>query len=251
MVKIRIQSPCKADPSKGENDVGDFLLSNARFDEDVKRLKDENVAIVDYVKCPGNTKTLTKFGNDAIADAKDDYDYLILMHSDVDLSIYDFVKHLLETKDRYDIVGVAGTKKLFISQSPLTWFTGSHKYPKERYGRITHNHDGMMLESFFNREKSETVDTEVITIDGLLMCLNKKVMTNEKARFDEQFTYDFYDLDFCLNVQVNTDLKIGVFVQPTIHQSLGKSVLTEDYLIPERKFRAKWNDLISGKNKQS
>lgn len=245
MLKIKIAIPCK--------DSADSILltKNSRTKEEIEQLKKENIAEIHIVTNLNNTYTLTQFGNKMIEESKDYYDYLILMHADVDLSLNEFVKHLIETKDKYDIVGLAGTKKLFISQSPLTWFTGSHKYPKERYGRITHNHDGMMLESFFSRDKPDVFDTEVLTIDGLLMCFNKKTLQNEKARFDEQFTYDFYDLDFCLNAQVNTDLKIGVFVQPTIHNSLGKSVLTEEYLDPERKFRIKWNDLVSGKNKEN
>ena len=243
MLKIKIAIPCKEDADNI------LLLSNPRSKEEIEQLEKEDIAKIDISTIPNNTLTLTQFGNKFIQESKDEYDYLILMHSDVDLSLNEFVKHLIEVKDKYDIVGLAGTKKLFISQSPLTWFTGSHKYPSERYGRITHNHDGMMIESFFNKEKPDVFDTEVITIDGLLMCLNKKTLQNEKARFDEQFTYDFYDLDFCLNAQINTDLKIGVFVQPTIHKSLGKSVLTEEYLNPERKFRAKWSDLVSGKYK--
>lgn len=244
MLKIKIAIPCKDDASKV------LITSNVSHTEEIERLKSEDIADIDLYVQANNTETLTQFGNKMIEECKDTYDYLVLMHSDVDFSLMNFVSQLRETKEKYDIVGMAGTKKLFISQSPLTWFTGSHKYPEDRYGRITHNHDGMMLESFFNREKPDIVDTEVITIDGLLMCLNKKTMQNDKARFDEQFTYDFYDLDFCLNVQVNTDLKIGVFVQPTIHNSLGRSVLTEEYLVPERKFRAKWNYLVSKKDQK-
>jgi len=245
MLKIKIAIPCKDGPEKI------LLTSNERTFDELKKLKEENIAEIEIVTNPNNTLTLTQFGNKQIEESKNSFDYLILMHADVDVSIYDFVKHLIATADKYDVVGLAGTKKLFISQSPLTWFTGSHKYPDERYGRITHNHDGMMLESFFSRKHPDVFDTETITIDGLLMCLNKKTLQNEKARFDEQFTYDFYDLDFCLNAQVNTDLKIGTFVQPAIHNSLGKSVLSEEYLIPERKFRAKWNDLVSGKKKKN
>ena len=243
MLKIQIRIPCK----DGEENI--LLSKNPRTAEDIDKLEKEGIASVSISNYPNNKLTLTQFGNKAIEESKD-CDYLILMHSDVDVSIYDFVKQLVNTKDKYDIDGLTGTKKLFLSQSPLTWFTGSHKYPKDRYGRITHNHDGMMLESFFNKEKPDVFHTEVVTIDGLLMCLNKKTMQNEKARFDEQFTYDFYDLDFCLNIQANTDLKIGVFVMETIHNSLGKSVLTEEFLVPERKFRAKWNDFISGNKKQ-
>ena len=243
MAKIKIAIPCK----NKKEDI--LLLKNDRTAKDMERLRVEESVQIDLEYIDNNVLTLTQFGNKFLNECKDaSYDYLIFMHADVDLSIYDFVKHLLDVKDKYDIVGVAGTKKLFVSQSPLTWFTGSHKFPQDRYGRITHDHGGMMLESFFNREKPDVADTDVVTIDGLLMCFNKKIIQDEKTRFDEQFTYDFYDLDFCMNVQFNTDYKIGVFVQPTIHNSLGKSVLTEEYLIPERKFRQKYQDKFGKKD---
>lgn len=238
MLNIKIAIPCKGSSKEV------LLFNNPRFLEERKKLKDEGIACIDTVANVNNTYTLTQFGNKMIDESKNDYDYLILMHSDVDLSIYDFVKKLIETKDKYNIVGMAGTKKLFISQSPLTWFTGSNRFKDDRYGRITHNMDGFFVESFFNENKKEVKDTEVLTIDGLLMCLDKATMQNEKARFDEQFTYDFYDLDFCLNVQTNTDLKIGVIVLPTIHYSVGKAVLDEKFLVPERKFRLKWNEKL-------
>ena len=106
-----------------------------------------------------------------------------------------------------------------------------------------------MIETFFNRADPSALDTEVVTIDGLLMCFNKKTMQNEKARFDERFTYDFYDLDFCLNVHFNTDLKIGVFVMPTVHNSMGRSILKEEYKIPDKMFHDKWNEFIKTKEK--
>lgn len=232
MVKIRIEIPSK------DNDI--LLRKNGSMKAEVEQLKKENIADIDILYCQYNTLTLTQFGNKAIEECKEDYDYLILMHSDVSLSLYNFVKHLVKTEGRYDIVGVAGTKKLLISYSPLTWFTGSHNYPNDRYGRVTHNHNGIMIESFFNKADPTALDTEVVTIDGLLMCFNKKTMQNEKARFDERFAYDFYDLDFCLNVRINTDLKIGVIIMPTVHNSLGRSILKEEYKIPDKMFHDKW-----------
>ena len=238
MLNIKIAIPCKGSSEEV------LLFNNPRFLEERKKLKDEGVACIDTIANVNNTYTLTQFGNKMIDESKNDYDYLILMHSDVDLSIYDFVKKLIETKDKYDVVGMAGTKKLFISQSPLTWFTGSNRFKEDRYGRITHDHDGFMVESFFNEKKKDVTDTEVLAIDGLLMCLDKKVLNDPKTRFDENFTYDFYDLDFCINVQLNTDYKIGVIVLPTIHKSVGKAVLDKEFLVPERKFRVKWNDRL-------
>lgn len=240
MLKVKIAIPSK----DGVESI--LLTSNPKTKEDIDRLKNEEIAVVDVFLNIENKYTLTEFGNKMIEESKNDYDYLILMHSDVYLSLYEFVKRLADSNRKYNVVGVAGTKKLNISQSPLTWFTGSHRFPDDRYGRIIHECGELLAESFFNKNKHADVsDTEVLTIDGLLMCLDKKTMQSENVRFDTTFTYDFYDLDFCLNVQTNTELKIGVFVIQTIHKSLGKSVLTEEYLIPERKFRMKYQKFLA------
>lgn len=239
MLKIRIAIPSKD---------GEVLLrKNRKLKDEVEQLKSEGIADISIQYRIFNDLTLTKFGNSTIEECKDDYDYLILMHSDVSLSLYDFVKALIKNREKYDIVGVAGTRKLFLSHSPLTWFTGSNNYPNERYGRITHEHGGILLESFFNKADPYALDADAVAIDGLLMCLNKKTMQNEKARFDEQFTYDFYDLDFCVNVSFNTDLKIGILVVPTLHLSVGKSVLTEEFMIPDKKFHDKWDAFLNQK----
>lgn len=238
MTNIRIVIPCQKEASTC------FLTSHTDTNEGIEKLKKEEIAEVKIDVFANNTLTLTQLYNKAIDESKDSVDFLVLMHSDVYFELYDFVKRLIENKDKYDVVGFAGTKKISLSNSPLTWFTGSSKFPDERYGKVIQNMNGHYEQSFFNFAHPEVKDTEVLTIDGLLMCLNKKVLESG-IRFDEQFTYDFYDLDFCFSIQTQTDFKIGVFVDnKLLHESVGRSVLTKEFLEPERKFRMKWQNLL-------
>lgn len=161
----------------------------------------------------------------------------ILIHGDVQFDSYSIIKRYLEIKDKYDLIGLAGAKKIKVSQSPLTWFTASKDYPDERYGIVKHDNFG---ESFFNGESHPDVkDTRVAAVDGLCMILGSNII-NSDITFDEQFKYDFYDLDFCMNCNMNYKFKIGVMVEPVYHKSVGMSVLSIPFLEVEKVFKAKW-----------
>lgn len=188
-----------------------------------------------------NNKTgLPKVYNDFLEDSRSKkLDAVILCHSDVVFDYRSIIAHYLSVCGKYDIVGFAGTKKIDLKISPLTWFTGSKNFPSERFGKVFHTQFNLG-ESFFNIHSPSVSDTEVCTIDGLCMILGKKVLENPKIRFDEQFLFDFYDLDFCLSAVINHKLKIGVIVDRIIHKSVGTSVLQPKFLDQEKKFREKW-----------
>ena len=233
MLKIKIAIPCKEG-----NDT--CFLDRDETRKEIEELKSAEIADIDLSINRGNTLTLTQFGNKFINECKNDFDYLILMHSDVLFSLKTFVNKLIEVKDKYDVIGFAGTKKLTLNESPLTWFTGSNIFFDKRYGQVTQKVGNEYVSSLFNATDPNTTDTEVVTIDGLMMCLSRKAMQSD-VLFDEQFTYDFYDLDYCLSIQTKTTLKIGVIVQSDlVHESPGAAILNEKYLIPEGKFRTKW-----------
>src|SRR6478736_3367744 len=75
---------------------------------------------LDTTFCLKNDKPLTVRYNEAIRDAlNDDTDCLILVHDDVTLE-EDPIPKLEKLFDRFDLVGVAGTKKIEL-KSPALW----------------------------------------------------------------------------------------------------------------------------------
>jgi len=220
----------------------DFNVSN----EKLEYIEKEYHLGVEYNIYRNNREKLTVLYNRLLERAKNDNtcEMILMMHGDVSFDFVEFIKRYCQIKDKYDIIGFAGTKKIDTGFSPLTWFTGSLGFPEERYGRITHSDIMFSGESFFNMTKPNVLDTNVITIDGLFICINRKVI-DSGIRFDERFSFDFYDIDFCFNALLNYKLKIGVMVFPTKHKSVGRSILQTKYLEPEKIFKEKYNLLKS------
>lgn len=171
-----------------------------------------------------------------------DFDYLILLHSDVVLNIDSFIQHLQEIDGKYDLIGLAGTKKLNASHIPLNWFTGSNLFTECRYGDVTMVENGKQRRSIYNKEK-EIRDTQVVCIDGLCLIISKKLIESG-LRFDENIApFDFYDTDISFQAIFKYKAKVGVMVEPVFHESVGKGILKEQFLEYDKKFKEKWKSI--------
>ena len=185
-----------------------------------------------------NNLPLSKIYNAEIE--RDTYDLIALRHSDVKFNFVEFAQKLTNIKDKYDVIGLCGCSKLVASQTPLNWFCGSRPCPEHRWGCVTHGEIGNQT-TFFNSHSPNISDHEVACIDGLFIMLSKKAV-DSGLRFDESVgKYDFYDTDISFQAVINYKLKIGVIIQKDLqHYSLGKSILSEDFLVNEYIFRSKW-----------
>lgn len=190
------------------------------------------------VKCiSNNTKSLPDVYNSEI-DAR--FDYVVLMHADVKLDIASLESHVTAVADKYDVIGLCGTSIMNVSQSPLNWWTGSNPTPQSKWGCVCHGELGNQV-SYFSAHSPTTLDHEVACIDGLCIILTKKAILSG-LRFDPLFKYDFYDSDISFQTVMKYNLRLGVIVEKSLqHYSVGKSILTSDFLKHELDFRKKWN----------
>lgn len=175
-----------------------------------------------------------------------DFDYVVLSHADVKFDTVSFINHLIMIDGKYDMVGLAGTKNLNASASPLNWFVGSNQFPYSRYGDVTMLQDGNKeIRCWYNALYPDVKDTEVVCIDGLCIILSKKLI--EKGfRFDESIApYDFYDTDSSFQVIFNYRGKLGVMIEPVFHASEGMGILKPEFLEDEQKFREKWKSYFT------
>ena len=192
-------------------------------------------------KIPNNTEKLTTIYNRIIEKHKDDNtDFLILMHADVYINVNSLIAHIERCKEQYDVMGLCGCSKMSVSQSPLNWWTGSNPFPEHKWGCVTHGELGNQT-SFFNKHLPHVKDHAVSCIDGLCIILSKKAIQSG-MRFDENFAFDFYDTDLSFQCVMKYKMKLGVLVEDSLnHYSVGKSILTKDFLKHEIYFRKKWN----------
>lgn len=160
------------------------------------------------------------------------------MHHDVNLDIFQLIHDLDIIKNKYDVIGLCGTEVLNVSQSPLNWFTGSAQTPNKRWGCVTHGE--VNSQSFYNIDRANIKDHSVACIDGLCIIFGQNAI-NSQLKFDEQFYFDQYDTDISLQTILNYKMKLGVIVEKSLqHYSIGKSILSEEFLKHEKDFRKKW-----------
>ena len=170
-----------------------------------------------------------------------DFDYIVLSHADVKFNPVSFISHLIWIDGKYNMIGLAGTKNLNSSASPLNWFVGSNQFPYSRYGDVTMtDKNGSEVRCFYNQYKPEIKDTEVACIDGLCIILSKKLI--EKGfRFDTGISdFDFYDTGASFKCLFEMKGKLGVMIEPVFHESEGLGILKPEFLEDEKKFRERW-----------
>ena len=170
-----------------------------------------------------------------------DSDFIYLMHADVSLNFTELARHVESLGGKYDVMGLCGCAKISVSQSPLNWFCGSRPFPMDRWGCVTHGELGNQT-SFFSQHSPNVTDHEVACIDGLCIIFTRKAIS-AGLRFDNALgQFDFYDTDISMQAVMKYGMKLGVVVRKDlIHYSIGKSILTQDFLKNEVKFRNKWN----------
>lgn len=212
-----------------EEDEKNFFLLNPTFSK-----------YITFTRIPNNTDNLTKVYNRTLDEKTNGKqpDFVAFVHSDSTMDFIHIFNKLDECKEKYDVIGLCGTQRVVTSQTPLNWFTSSIPCPDRRVGCVKHG-DGR--ESYFSRTRPGLEDAPVGMIDGVFIAFGRRAL-ERGIRFDEQFAFDQYDSDISFQALLKYNLRLGVIVEKSlVHQSVGKSILTRDFLVHELDFRKKWN----------
>jgi GT2 family glycosyltransferase len=194
--------------------------------------------IVNYDLYPNNKEGLPKVYNKAFEKA--DTDFIICLHDDIIIHDIQIFEKIIQYSEQFDIMGLAGASSFNIKTCERkSWLTCAADRQRDLHGAVTHpipNHEGLYHTSSYGY-----MPARVCNIDGLFMVMSKKVYKNIK--FDEKFTFDFYDLDFSLTALEN-GYKIGVIPLPCTHQSGGYGIMEDKYLTAQENFVKKWEHLF-------
>lgn len=171
-------------------------------------------------------------------------DYVVYIHDDVwidDFFIYD---RLLDGLARFDVLGVVGSKAPQTIQpswafthidpkSGLVW-----DQPSNFSGGIAHGTKPCGEVTWFGKTPAA-----VEVLDGVMLAINRKQILAAGARFDPQFKFHFYDLDFCRSARAQ-GLRLGTWPIALTHQSgghFGSPEWSEAY----RNYLHKWGQNVS------
>lgn len=188
-----------------------------------------------------NTEGLSKIYNQAIKNSTNEPSVLVFVHDDVTITDYYWVHRILEGLQHFDIVGVAGNKRINKFSPGWSFKDVEFTYEDNEYlsGAWGHGHK-YPADAIFDVGPPRQ---EVKLLDGLLLASYSETLIKNNVYFDEQFDFHYYDLDFC-RTAVKNNLRLGTTDLYVIH---GKEDTSLGYNDPKcvqtyQEYIKKWGD---------
>jgi hypothetical protein len=171
----------------------------------------------------GLPKIYNKFINESYKGKR-----VIFVHDDVLIEDLFWEEKLNIAFEKYDIVGLGGSKKCDLTKPPA-WHLMSDR--QDHVGEVGHCHEKNVWTSVFGKS-----DSRALVMDGLFLAVNIDSCLKTRLIFDERFDFHHYDITFCLNANKNK-LKMGVTSIRVIHFGLGDSMNTPEWQQSAQKFQ--------------
>jgi len=174
-----------------------------------------------------NQRGLSECYNDIIKDPSNIDKTVLFVHDDVVLEDLFLYEKLINSP--YSITGLAGAKSFNKQADKLAWHLCA---PKQDFvGEVAHIKDDNIWTTVFGQSKSRA-----LIIDGLFISVKVKDLTEKNLEFDNNFSFHFYDIAFCLKAN-EKKVTVGVFPIRAIHYWLGDSMLTPHWEETNKKFK--------------
>lgn len=145
---------------------------------------------------------------------------IVFLHDDVWLEDDQIPEQLMKALNQFDLVGVAGNVRLTPNQPAWLFSTINAQgefiwdYQNLR-GQIRHGNPNEFTLSIYG-----VTPCRCAVIDGVFMAIRADTLKKSRIKFDERFSFHFYDMDFC-RTAIQKKIKIGVYPLDIIHQSPG------------------------------
>jgi hypothetical protein len=186
-----------------------------------------------------NTGPLPCIYNMAIEEVRGDGVILVFIHDDLTLADIFWVERLREALGFFDVVGLAGNRRR-VPRQPAWIFLDdqwTRDDPVNLSGRVAHGSFSKPLElSCFGPALQETK-----LLDGLFLAVNSRTLESSGLRFDERFSFHFYDLDFCREAEIR-GLKMGTGQISALHESAGGGYGSPGWRQGYEAYLAKWGE---------
>lgn len=193
----------------------------------------QKMSDVNVISLENNKKTgLSQFYNECIERFKD-AEKLVFVHDDVDIINKDLDYQVTQALKMYDVVGVAGCiNPKIIERNLWHWMAGDIKNCR---GIAGHPYD----EKSFHVTAFGPTPSRVAIVDGVFIAMNPSKIYQSGTKFDPQFTFHHYDIDFSLTCNKNGH-RIGVYPILINHQSPGLKEFNQTWNDSNQKFITKW-----------
>lgn len=206
-------------------------LSPKKFEESQFNLFLDKFGYKNYTIIHSNKEGLPRVYNKFITEEYKDKK-VIFIHDDVLIEDLFWQEKLNIAFEKYDIVGLAGSKKIDQSKPPA-WHLMSER--NDMVGEVAHAHEGKIWTTVFG-----PTDSRALVLDGLFIAVDVHKLLSTDTKFDEDFDFHHYDISFCLRAN-NNKLKMGVTPIRVIHFGLGDSMNTPEWNSSAARFKLKYN----------
>ncbi len=180
-----------------------------------------------------NTLGLPQVYNSRI-EAGSESDILLFIHDDVWIDDFFVTTRIVEGLQRFQIIGVAGNKRL--ADPHVGW---AFKIAQQDWdyphlsGVVAHG-----TAPFGNLSIYGDVPSECELLDGVFLATRRSHLLHHGVRFDPEFAFNFYDLDFCRTAR-GRGMKIGTWPIAITHSSSG-SFESPEWQDGLAAYKAKW-----------
>ncbi len=165
------------------------------------------------------------------------------VHDDVAIDDYFIRQRLNEAMKQFDVVGVAGNMQA--ESDDVSWAFEFRGRDEERLYPIAHNRfSGAVahLQEDAQRVVSHFGPTPMPCqrLDGCFIAVNVARILDAGVRFDEQFRFHAYDVDFS-RAAVEAGLRVGTWPIAITHGSEG-NFHSDSWREAALRYRAKWSE---------
>ena len=164
---------------------------------------------------------------------------LLFVHDDVYLHDWHIAHRLNDAIERFDVIGLAGNTNPDFSEPSWALGWNRAKYPTgwqpREYlsGAVGHLGPRGTEVSYYGEAPRSCK-----LLDGLFLAINAEKVLEGSVRFDEQFKFHFYDLDFCRQC-FEKGFRIGTWPISVTHAS-GGAFGSPSWLDSKTKYFLKW-----------
>jgi len=183
-----------------------------------------------------NARGLGELYNERLA-ADDCAEYVVFVHDDVWIDDYFLADRVIEGLKQYDVLGVAGNTRRRPGQPSWGFVDTNFNWEEPGYvsGWVAHGPQPFGQISAFG-----PVPADCELMDGVFFAAKTATLRERQVRFDPQFDFHLYDMDFCRTAR-SRGLRLGTWPICLTHQGKGKFATPAWFAMYER-YLAKWGE---------
>ena len=225
------------------------LVSASRFDNDdfksnallAKSLSSYCPINVEPIIYTNNSLSLSEIYNNEIEKSENDPAILVFVHDDVMLLDYYWPIRVQEGLEKFDVIGVAGNKRRLPYQpgwGHKGFSNNTFVWEDDEFLSGLVAHDDTWPPKIMTHYGP--TNQKVVQLDGVFLAAKSDTLLRNNIRFDQNFTFHFYDLDFSRTCE-QKGLSMGTVPLAICHGGKG-NMNNPEYIKMYNVYNQKWEN---------